>query len=83
MKKNMKISVLRNQIFVLASCLLLCGAVACGSSGDQPADVEKETGEEAKQKPASFEITNLAGTPSDYSSRENRSEERRVGKECL
>ena len=43
MKKNMKISVFRNQIFVLAACLLLCGSVACGSSGDQPANVEKET----------------------------------------
>lgn len=71
MKKNMKISVLRNQIFVLVACLLLCGAIACGSSGDRPAEVAKETGEEAKQKPASFEITDLAGTPSDYSSREN------------
>ncbi|WP_302620674.1 hypothetical protein, partial [uncultured Muribaculum sp.] len=67
----MKISVFRNQIFVLAACILLCSAVACGSSGDRPADVEKETGEEAKQKPASFEITDLTGTPSDYSSKEN------------
>ena len=70
MKKNMKISVFRNQIFVLAACILLCGPVAC-SRGNRPADVEKETKEEATQKQASFEITDLAGTPSDYSSREN------------
>ena len=63
MKKSMKISIFRNQIVVLAACFLLCGAVACGSSGNRPADAEKETGEEAKQKPASFEITDLVGTP--------------------
>jgi hypothetical protein len=71
MKKNRKMSVFRNQALIMAVCILLCGSVACGSSSDRPADVEKETGEEAKQKPASFEIADLAGTPSDYSSREN------------
>ena len=70
MKKNMRISVFRNRIFVLAACFLLCGAAACGS-GNRPADVEKETGVEAKEKQASFEITDLKGTPSDYSNREN------------
>lgn len=71
MRKNLKISVFRKQLFVLAACILLYGAVSCSSKENQPADVGEKTGEETTQNPASFEITELAGTPSDYSTKEN------------
>ena len=62
MKKNMKISVFRNQIFVLAACILLCGAAAC-SRGDRPADVEKETAEETAEEPPQEIQDNIMNHP--------------------
>lgn len=71
MRKSMEISRIRSRIAVLVFCLLLCGCLACGSQEKQPADAGKETGEESQEKADSFEITDLEGTPSDYSKKEN------------